>query len=237
MTADERRKMSDCVNSEGVTGIVGPKCPGAVGVDVEKRDPMIRKIVIADIDHTISDAAWRDPLIGQWEEYYREQAYDRPIEFVVNLVRLLSAERTIVAVTARPEAQWWATVKWMHDHKVPVDEIFMRSAEDYGTSPEAKCRLVREHFPDLGIIDFVLEDRDDCVAAYRQMGLNVLQVNFAGERHGKSAEAGCTYGRGEPEEPGDHPQRAEGDLRGGLPERGPEHGGPVPGGSGAQEPE
>jgi hypothetical protein len=197
-----------------------------------------RKIVIVDIDHTISDAAWRDPLIGQWDDYYREQAYDRPIEFVADLVRMVSAAGLgVVAVTARPEQHWWATIKWMHDHRIPVDEIYMRPYDDYGTSPEVKCRLIREHFPDLGIIDFVLEDRDDCVAAYRQMGLNVLQVNFAGERHGKTAEAGCAHGGGELEELGDDPRRAERDLRGGLPERGPEPDGPVPAGGGAQEPE
>jgi hypothetical protein len=173
-----------------------------------------RKIVIVDVDHTISDAAWRDPLIGRWDEYYREQVYDRPIEFMVKLVRMLSNEREVVAVTARPEAQWWATVKWMHDHRVPVEEVYMRPADDHRPSPEVKCALVREHFEDLSVIDFVLEDRDDCVAAYRQMGLNVLQVNFAGENHGKTAEAGLDYGRGEPEEPGDDPQRAERDLRG-----------------------
>jgi phosphoglycolate phosphatase-like HAD superfamily hydrolase len=196
-----------------------------------------RRIVIVDIDHTMSDAAWRDPLIGRWDEYYREQAYDRPIEFVVDLVRVLSsAGREVVAVTGRPEAHWWATVKWMHQHNIPIDTIYMRPNGDYGSSPEVKCALVRENIP-LDQIEFVLEDRDDCVAAYRQMGLNVLQVNFAGERHGKTAEAGVTHGRGEPEEPGDDPRRAERELRGGLSERGPEPDGPVPAGSGAQESE
>jgi hypothetical protein len=196
-----------------------------------------RRIVIVDIDHTVSDAAWRDPLIGQWEDYYREQAYDRPIEFVANLLRLLTLEREIVAVTARPVKYLPATIKWMSEHGIPVDEIYMRPLDNYETSPEVKCRIIRETFPDLSLIDFVLEDRDDCVAAYRQMGLSVLQVNFAGEKHGKTAEAGVTYGRGEPEEPGDDPRRAERDLRGGLPERGPEPDGPVPAGGGTQEPE
>jgi hypothetical protein len=199
----------------------------------EKETP---KIVIVDIDHTISDAAWRDPLIGRWDEYYREQAYDRPIKFVVDLVRMLAMEREVVAVTGRPEEHRWATIKWIHDHRIPVDEVHMRPDGDYGTSPEVKCALIRKNFPDQSVIDFVLEDRDDCVAAYRQMGLNVLQVNFAGERHGKTTEAGCTYGRGELEEPGDDPRRAERDLRGGLFERGTEPDGPVPAGGGAQEP-
>jgi hypothetical protein len=196
-----------------------------------------RRVVIVDIDHTISDAAWRDPLIGQWDDYYREQDYDRPIEFVADLVRTLSVERDVVAVTARPEAVLVATIRWLSGHSIPVDNIYMRPADDYRTSPEVKCDLIRKNFPDLKDIDFVLEDRDDCVAAYRQMGLNVLQVNFAGERHGKTAEAGCTYGRGELEEFGDHPQRAERDLRGGLSEHRPEPDGPVPAGGGAQEPE
>jgi hypothetical protein len=186
-----------------------------------------RKIVIVDIDHTISDAAWRDPLIGSWDEYYREQVYDRPIEFVLDLLLALAATRDIVAVTARPEEHMWATVRWLYQHAFPVEAIFMRPKDDYRPSPEVKCSLIRQNFPDLRDIDFVLEDRDDCVAAYKQMGLNVLQVNFAGENHGKTVEAGCAHGGREPEEPGEHPLGAQGDLWGRLPERGPEPRGDV----------
>jgi hypothetical protein len=150
----------------------------------------MRTTVIVDIDHTISDAAWRDPLIGNWDEYYPEGLWDRPIEFVMDLVRLVSAAREVVAVTARPEAVRWLTVSWMIRHKVPIDTILMRPADDYRPSWEVKTDLVRNNFPDLGEIDFVLEDRDDCVAAYRKLGLNVLQVNYNGGRRDQADQDG-----------------------------------------------
>jgi hypothetical protein len=201
-----------------------------------KMESETHKIVIVDIDHTVSDAEWRDQLIGRWDEYYREQDYDRPIQFVKNLVcACYAAGAEIIAVTARPVKYLQATIRWMTQHDLPVETVLMRPDDDHRSSPEVKCWIIRENFPDLSRIEFVLEDRDDCVAAYRQMGLNVLQVNFAGEKHGKTAEAGCAYGRREPEEPGDDPQRAERDLWGGLPERGTEPHGAVPTGGGAQE--
>jgi uncharacterized HAD superfamily protein len=143
-------------------------------------------IVITDIDHTISDAAWRDPLVGRWDEYYAASVDDKPIEFVVNFLRLLSANRrSIFAITGRPEHTRMMTMKWLMRHEVPIDWVFMRDDGDYRPAREVKVSLVKENF-DLSLIEFVLEDRADSVAAYRGLGLNVLQINYGGS-HGKAA--------------------------------------------------
>jgi hypothetical protein len=140
-----------------------------------------RRIVVVDIDHTVADAAWRDTLMGQWDEYYAAGWWDRPIPFVVDIINMAAAfERDIVAVTARPEDNRIMTLRWFARNEIPIDDIYMRGRDDRRPSTEVKRDIINQHFPDLSLIDFVLEDRDDAVAMYRQLGLNVLQVCYYG---------------------------------------------------------
>jgi hypothetical protein len=188
------------------------------------------KIVIVDIDHTISDAAWRDHLLGQWESYYEQGLKDKPIAFASELVQILHLSgREIVAVTARPENARTVTVVWMLQHHFPIDTILMRGDNDHRPSAEVKADNVRVNFPDLSVIDFVLEDNDACVAAYKQMGLNVLQIYPAGVTHAQGPDEATSshHRRREPQEPGLDPRGAERDVRDGLPECGSKSGGDV----------
>jgi hypothetical protein len=144
----------------------------------------MERVVIVDIDHTVADAAWRDALLGQWDEYYAASIWDRPVVFVKNLIEMAYAHgREVVAVTARPEDNRQMTMRWMIQHDIPIDVIHMRASDDRRPSTEVKRDLITLNFPDLSVIEFVLEDRDDAVAMYRQLGLNVLQVNI-GARDG-----------------------------------------------------
>jgi hypothetical protein len=143
------------------------------------------RAIITDIDHTVSDSFWRDEMIGNlgWDEYYEAGAKDSPL---AEMVRLLSAMahheegHLVVAVTARPRKWYHATMRWMVTHKIPVDEILMRPDDDHRPTPLVKVDLIRARFPDLSEVLFCLEDRDDCVAAMRSLGLTVLQVYAAG---------------------------------------------------------
>jgi hypothetical protein len=177
-----------------------------------------------DIDHTISDAAWRDHLLGRWDVYYDEGLKDEPIAFALELIKMAHlCGKEIVACTARPETARPVTVRWMVAHGVPIDAILMRGEQDHRPSVEVKRDLITTTFPDPSVIAWVMEDRDDCVAMYKQLGLNVLQIYPArGPIHGQDPSEVETqpHRRREPEEPGRDPRGAETDLRNGLPERG-----------------
>jgi 5'(3')-deoxyribonucleotidase len=195
-------------------------------------ESVTQKIVIVDIDHTISDAAWRDHLLGQWNVYYDEGLKDEPIRFAAELIQMIHlCGREIVACTARPENARNVTVKWMVLKHIPIDMILMRGEDDHRPSAEVKRDLIVTNFPDLSVIDFVLEDNDACVAAYRQLGLNVLQIYpGGGVTHGQDTGEVETppHRRREPQEPGHHPRGAEDHLRTRLLERGPIPGRDVP---------
>jgi hypothetical protein len=170
------------------------------------------KIVLVDLDHTLCDAFWRDPLLGRWEEYHAAGMEDKPIGFVREIIDMAHhSGREVVAVTGRPEYNRQMTVRWMIQYDIPIDTILMRAMDDHRPSVEVKRELVTLAFPDLSVIEFVLEDRDDCVAIYKQLGLNVLQVNYGGRNgqdgfqvnyadtqqggpHGQAEQSGSEHG-------------------------------------------
>ena len=135
--------------------------------------------VVVDLDHTIADAYWRDPLLGQWEEYYSSSINDRPFPFVHDLLMLLhyTGLYNLVCVTARPERWRTLSMKWMIREHIPMDELFMRPDGDHRPSREVKRAIILERFPDLSKIAFALEDVADVCETYRMMGINVLQVH------------------------------------------------------------
>lgn len=144
--------------------------------------------LIVDIDHTLSDAAWRDPLIpddhirGDWSEYYRLQGEDDIIHSTALIVRSLVHERCFkaVSVTARSESYRDSTESWIKRHLLPIHEVIMRPRGDLTPSGELKVQLIKSRFRDLGEIALILEDRADCVDALKSLGRPIFQVHYNG---------------------------------------------------------
>jgi hypothetical protein len=84
--------------------------------------------------------------------------------------------------------------------------VLMRADGDHRPSRVVKVDLIKSFIADLRDVICVFEDRADCVAAYQEIGLNVLQVN-----HGKRIDHGQTS---QGNEDGDG-QRAADQQRGG----------------------
>lgn len=137
-----------------------------------------RNVVLVDIDHVIS-AAWpRDPMIGNvsWDEYHAASSADLPVRDIVQLLQRLKEHYKIVAITARPEKWRQLSMAWMVKHKVPVDELLMRPDNAFRPAPQIKLELVNERFPDKDEIAFLLDNREDVVAAFYSIGVTCMQV-------------------------------------------------------------
>lgn len=138
-------------------------------------------ILLVDIDKTLSDAAWRDPLIDSngWDAYHEQSYLDHPVFETVELVRVLSCFWPVIAVTARPERFRQLTMKWLLQHNVPVTELLLRPNDDYRPSPEVKIALIKERFP--VITDFrhflVIDDREDICVRFKAAGFVAMQVH------------------------------------------------------------
>jgi hypothetical protein len=144
-----------------------------------KRATGTASAIIVDLDHTLADAYWRDPLLGQWEEYYSSLIDDLPFPWVLDLLMFYhnTGLYNLVCITARPEKWRTLSMKWMLKHFVPIDELHMRLNDDHRPSAEVKTSIVRSRFSDLEEIAFALEDVAEVCEAYRMMGINVLQVH------------------------------------------------------------
>lgn len=144
----------------------------------------MKPVVLCDIDHTISDAAWRDGMIGKvpWDEYHLASANDPPIAGTAALIRALAAYGCeIVGFTARPDKFRRMTIDWCVKHDIPIGELLMRMDTDFRPAPAIKLALLQDRFgasPSDQIL-FLLEDREDVIAAFRALGITCLQVHCA----------------------------------------------------------
>lgn len=141
-----------------------------------------RRVVLIDIDHTLSNAFHRDPMIGttSWDEYHAASTNDEPLHDMINLVNALhDAGFNIICITARPDKWRGLTMKTLARFGAKVDDILMRHDENFRPSPEMKLQLAIERFGEnlKDKIAFVIEDRTDVCTAFRDLGVTVLQVH------------------------------------------------------------
>lgn len=173
---------------------------------------MSQSILIMDIDHTVSDAFWRDGMmaeayrVGNWDEYNRSAANDAPLMDVIKLVRDLYAQGwRVVACTARDDKWRKLTVDWFLKQEVPFDELLMRPEGDRRPSPELKVALIKERFgSEIDDIVMVLDDRADVVEAFKAIGITAFQIfakmgkNNDGQRQLRAEHRGSPL-NGEPQ--------------------------------------
>lgn len=154
----------------------------------------MRNIILFDIDHTISDAFWRDDMIkrsrdsGDWEEYHSRGKDDKPLEDVVQLIDVIAAgirdtthhgapdNIELWGITARPEKWRKQSFDWFGKYNIPLDVVLMRPEDAFKPAPQIKIDLCKEH----KIIDRILcifDDREDVIAAFRELGITAFHVH------------------------------------------------------------
>lgn len=152
-----------------------------------------RSVILIDIDHTVSDAWWRDGMIegfrdnhdeevakrAPWDQYHMASAQDKPLDDIVKLLRILHGMYTLVGLTARPEKWRQLTTDWLVAHGLFFDHLIMRPDADYRPSKKMKASLALEAFgPDLSAIAFVLDDQEEVLASFAAQGVTCLQTYY-----------------------------------------------------------
>jgi putative acid phosphatase of HAD superfamily subfamily IIIB len=137
-------------------------------------------IILVDIDHTVSNAFWRDGMIGTetWDYYHEQSKFDKPFKNVVNLLNALSnSGYNIMGITGRNEKNRQLTVAWLVQNKVDIDELLMRPDNDYTKNGELKVKLIQERFKgDFKDIHFLIDDNEDAILAFMAIGIATLQI-------------------------------------------------------------
>lgn len=153
----------------------------------------LKKVVLVDIDDTVSRSVWREGLIPKnflseddWDPYHAAAERDAADPSVVRLIcALFHNFSRVVLLTARPEKWRSQTVKWFEDLDCPFDDLIMRPLGCLLGSVELKLqeaeRLLGPNWPEH--VALLIEDREDVAMAFVARGVTVLQA-----RHGKTEE-------------------------------------------------
>ena len=128
-------------------------------------------IIITDLDGTLAHSAWRKSLQPDWDAYFAASKEDKPNAPMVALINALAQTCRVVCITGRPEKWRQLTMNWLLKHKVGIDELVMRPADDYRTSPLLKPALARVLKDNIII---AIDDRADVILAYAAAGFTTL---------------------------------------------------------------
>jgi predicted kinase len=134
--------------------------------------PGTPKAVLADIDGTTALMCARSPFD---ETRVHE---DRPNLPVITVIRAMAAAgNEVVFLSGRTDACRDATFEWLREHlRIPFQGLYMRAAGDFRKDAVVKRELFDRHIRDRYDVTCVLDDRDQVVAAWRELGLTCLQV-------------------------------------------------------------
>jgi phosphoglycolate phosphatase-like HAD superfamily hydrolase len=150
-------------------------------------------LAFIDIDHTLADSYWRDPMIGNatWDEYHAAGRGDKPIPETVALVNSLhDSGWSVIGLTGRPERFRQMTLKWLIDYNIMLDHVIMRANDDYRTTAEFKLAEAKAVMAaEQNFIAIVFDDRDDVCAAFKAERIVAIQIQTSGGRHEPKEEA------------------------------------------------
>jgi hypothetical protein len=168
----------------GAVGCVRVDCPGAsscgeaMEIEPYVPDPEKPPAIICDIDGTL---AHHTGIRGHHD--YGKVLEDTVDPIIRNLVdREWASGYDILIVTGRPQSCHKDTYYWLLENHIPVDALFMRHAAHVDERKQkladwiVKLDLFNRYIRDEYNVEYVLDDRDQCVDLWRKLGLKCLQV-------------------------------------------------------------
>ncbi len=138
-------------------------------------DSTLPDCIICDIDGTLANNDWRDPF--NTTKCDKDGAYE-------NIINLLSqywiddeSDRPqIILMSGREDSCMLQTKKWLADFQVLYDSLLMRKTDDHRKDSIVKKEIYEDNIQGKFNVRFVLDDRDQVVEMWRELGLTCLQV-------------------------------------------------------------
>lgn len=129
------------------------------------------KAIMVDIDGTIADMGDRSPY--DWKSVGK----DVPKRNVLKVVQWAADNGyQILLLSGRDSVCRPETIKWLDFHNIWWDKLIMRPEGDQRKDSIVKRELFDEHVRDEYNVLFVLDDRNQVVEMWRDLGLTVFQV-------------------------------------------------------------
>lgn len=146
---------------------------------------MAKQAILVDIDGTIADNRHRDHLAKtDWAKFveFNTVIRDKPITSVVELVRTLSLQYSVIMVTAREESDRPVSKAWLANHDIPFQRLYMRPIGDERRAHDFKESVLHSLQKDGFEVHLAIEDNKYCVDMYRKNGIQVLEVTGYGRQ-------------------------------------------------------
>lgn len=130
--------------------------------------------VIVDIDGTLATMSDRSPY--DWNRV----GEDSPVAAVIEAVHAASRfGRRVIVMSGRDSSCREHTIKWLNKHLgVSYNELHMRTEGDNRKDDLVKYELFNDNVRDKYHVKYVLDDRDQVVKMWRELGLVCFQVNY-----------------------------------------------------------
>jgi hypothetical protein len=137
-----------------------------------EKNPLLPNYVIIDVDNTLTFISNRSPF--EWNKV----GNDYPNQVVIDHVNIYKKLGYIVIImSGRDEVCMPETKKWLLDHNVNYDYLYMRKNNDFRKDSIVKKELYEQHIKDKFNVFVSLDDRTQVIDMYRNEKLSVFQVN------------------------------------------------------------
>ena len=152
----------------------------------------IKSCIFVDIDHTLSDAFYRDRLIkshmdeNDWEVYHSLNSTDQSYPFMEKMINAFIDTANIYMLTSRPESNRRQTERWLRHQGIYYDDIYMRPNGNREHAWKLKPKMLKNVVNgDYSKIICVFEDDEKVCNEYVKSGIKTLQCRF-GEKTSKT---------------------------------------------------
>lgn len=140
------------------------------------RDPALPHVVLCDIDGTVADCG-KGEKWGRSPFEWAKVGQDKPIEHVVDLIKLIATKYPIIFVSGRDGCCRSETIKWLNKHFPFASNLYMRCERDMRKDDIVKEEIVKDICQDF-YPRFLVDDRKQVTYHLRCIGLPVFQVDF-----------------------------------------------------------
>ncbi len=158
-----------------------PDSPEQTMLEPYVEDPSLPAAVMVDLDGTLAEKGDRD-IYDQ-----SKCGSDLPRPAVISAVRAAMLHgKQIIFCSGRDDTWFDITAEWINTYVIPLGgedtlqwikrHLFMRKAGDKRRDSVVKYEMFNENIRGKYNISYVLDDRKIVVDMYRQIGLNVFQV-------------------------------------------------------------
>lgn len=135
------------------------------------------KAIICDLDGTLA-------LLGSRSPYDTKRALEDALNHpVANLIEVYDHQTTfdvqLLLLSGRDDAYRSITEEWLRMHDIThYEALFLRKTGDRRKDFVVKREIYEQHIKDAYDVLFVLEDRDQVVRMWRELGLTCFQVEY-----------------------------------------------------------